>query len=447
MNTARSMLFACLAMLAAAISLSLPAQAVDIREVVTPKGVKAWLVEDKTIPLIAMNFAFRGGSAADPEGKDGLAHFLSGMLDEGAGDLDSAAFQQRVQAKSIKFSFDAGRDEFRGSLQTLSEHRDEAFDLLRLALTSPRFDQEPLERIRGQILLDVQQDSESPEDIASDAWMKTAFGSHPYGRKTKGSLEGLKAVEREDLKALVGRMFAKDGLLISVVGDIDEQTLVRLLDEAFGDLQDTSSMPQTPEAEAVRGPRIEVIKRDIPQSVIQFGLRGIKRDDPDFIAAYVMNFVLGDGGFGSRLTEEVREKRGLSYSVYTGLFPLERSGVIIGGAATVNDRAAETIEILRREIARMAEDGPTEKELAEAKTYITGSYALRFDSNRKISRQLLAIQRDRLGIDYVNQRNALIEAVTLEDVKRVARRLLDADGLVITVVGNPRDVVSNGRSG
>lgn len=447
MKTAKPVLLTWLVILVATLGLSLPARALEIKEVVSSKGVKAWLVEDHTIPLIAMTFSFKGGSAGDPPDKEGLAHFLSGMLDEGAGDLDSAAFQALVQSKSIKLSFDAERDEFEGSLQTLSEHRDEAFRLLRLALASPRFDAEPLERVRDQILLGMQQDNEDPEDIASRAWMKAAFGSHPYGRATKGSIDGIKAVTSADLKALTKRMFTRDGLLISVVGDIDEAALKRLLDETFGDLPETSAMPATPEAEALKGPRIEVIQRDIPQSVIQFGLRGIKRDDPDFIPAYVMNFILGDGGFGSRLTEEVREKRGLSYSVYTGLYPLERSGVIIGGAATVNDRAAETIDILRREIARMAQEGPTAKELEDSKTYITGSYALRFDSNRKISRQLLAIQRDKLGIDYVNRRNGIIEAVTLDDVKRVARRLLDADGLVFTVVGKPRDVATSGRSG
>ncbi len=447
MKTAKPVLLAWLALFIAIVSLTAPARALDIKEVTSSKGVKAWLVEDHTIPLIAMTFSFKGGAAADPEGKDGVAHFLSSMLDEGAGDLDSATFQSLIQSKSIKLSFETERDEFEGSLQTLAENRDEAFRLLKLALTAPRFDQEPLERMRNQILLGIQQDAEDPEDIASDAWMKTVFGAHPYGRNTKGSLAGVKAVSSADLKALTERLFARNGLLISVVGDIDEATLKRLLDDTFGSLPEKSGMPATPEAEALRGPRIEVISRDIPQSVIQFGLRGIKRDDPDFIPAYVMNFVLGDGGFGSRLTEEVREKRGLSYSVYTGLYPLERSGIIIGGAATVNDRAAETIDILRREIARMAEEGPTAKELNEAKTYITGSYALRFDSNRKISRQLLAIQRDKLGIDYVNRRNALIEAVTLDDVKRVARRLLDADGLVFTVVGKPNLTGGGGKSG
>ena len=433
--------------LIAALAFSGPARAFEIKSVTSPGGVTAWLVEDRTVPLVAMSFSFRGGAAGDPEGKEGLSHFLSGMLDEGAGDLDSAAFQAAIQENSVKLSYDTERDEFRGDLQTLSANRDEAFRLLKLSLNQPRFDPEPLERIRNQILLGLRSDAEDPENIAAAAWMKTMFGAHPYGRRTKGTEEGIKAVKGEDLKALTRRLFTRDGLLVTVVGDIDEETLKKKLDDVFGGLPEASGMPDTPEAEVTRGPKVDVIDRNIPQSVIQFGFRGIKRDDPDFIAAYVMNSILGDGGFGSRLTEEVREKRGLSYSVGSDLYPLRRAGLFVGSAATVNARAGETIDILKREIARMADQGPTAKELDEAKTYITGSYALRFDSNRKIARQLLAIRRDNLGIDYVEKRNSLVDAVTLDDVKRVARRILDADGLIFTVVGRPDGVASKGSSG
>lgn len=450
MNAAKSSLLALwglVVMLLFAAGGYTPARAIDIQSVTSPGGITAWLVEDHTIPLIAMDFSFAGGAAGDPDEKAGLAHFLSGMLDEGAGDLDSEAFQRRRDELSVKLSFSAQRDEFEGSLQTLSKHRDEAFGLLRLAITAPRFDPEPLEKVRSQILLSLRRDGQDPATIASNAWMRTAFGSHPYGRPTKGSEETVTSISADDLRSLRERLFARDGLLIAVVGDIDAETLKRLLDEAFGDLPAESGMPAVREAEPIPGPQVEVIERDIPQSVIRFGLRGVKRDDPDFIPAYVMNSILGDGGFGSRLMEEVREKRGLTYSVFSGLYPMRHAGLLYGGAATVNDRAAETIAVLHHELKRMAEEGPTAKELEEAKTYITGSYPLRFDSNRKIARQLLAIQRDRLGIDYVDRRNDLINAVTLDDVKRVARRLINADELLFTVVGRPKDVKSTARPG
>jgi zinc protease len=230
-----------------------------------------------------------------------------------------------------------------------------------------------------------------------------------------------------------------------VVGDIDAETLKRLLDDTFGGLAETSGVPEVPDASPVKGPLLEVVDRNIPQSVIRFGHPGIKRDDPDFIPAYIVNSILGGGGFGSRLMEEVREKRGLVYSVFSALQPLRHAGLLVGGAATMNERAAETIEVVRRELKRMAEEGPSEAELEEAKTYLVGSYPLGFDSNSKIASRLLQIQQDELGIDYVNRRDGLIEAVTIEETKRVAARLIDSDGLVVTVVGKPEGVASTGQ--
>ncbi len=418
---------------------------IDIQPVTSPGGITAWLVEDDTIPLIAMKFSFEGGAATDPDDKAGLAYFLSGMLDEGAGDLDSQAFQQRLADQSIRMSFDAQRDHFQGSLETLSENREDAFDLLELAITEPRIDAEPLERVRRQILIQMSQENEDPEDIASQAWMRTMFGDHPYGRPVKGLPETVSTIVADDLEDLRQRLFARERLHIAVVGDIDAETLERLLDETFGDLEAFADLPEVAEATAVDEPLVEVVERNIPQSVIRFGHEGIRRDDPDFIPAYMVNSILGGGGFGSRLMQEVREERGLVYSVFSSLQPMEQGGILYGGAATMNERAAETVEVVRQQLARMAEEGPTEEELEVAKTYLTGSYPLGFDSNTGIANRLLSIQQDDLGIDYVNRRNALIEAVTLDDARRVAGRIIDADGLVVTVVGQPEGVASTGQ--
>ena len=436
--------------LVAALLTALPADSsarsgVDIQSVTSPGGITAWLVEDDTIPLIAMQFSFDGGAAVDPEDKAGLANFLSTMLDEGAGELDSEAFQKRIAELSIRLSFQAQRDHFEGSLQTLSEHRDEAFELLKLALTEPRFDAEPLDRMRGQILLQIRQDEEDPDDIANRAWMETMFAGHPYGRPVEGSAETVSTIAADDLEDLRQRLFARQRLHVAVVGDIDPETLKRLLDDTFGPLAEESGIAKVPEATPARGPLVEVIERDIPQSAIRFGHGSIKRDHPDFIAAYMVNSILGGGGFGSRLMQEVRETRGLVYSVFSSLQPMEHAGFLFGGAGTMNERAAETIAVVREEFERMAEEGPSEEELEEAKTYLTGSYPLGFDSNSKIASRLLSIQQDDLGIDYVNRRNDLIEAVTLEEAKRVARSLIDPDGLVVTVVGRPEGVVSTGQ--
>lgn len=424
-------------MLAVTLALASSASAIEIRKVTSSKGVTAWLSEDHTIPLIAVRLSFEGGSAADPAGLEGLATFLSGMLDEGAGDLSSAQFQKRIDELNMRMSFSADRDSFSGSLQTLTDNRDAAFDMLRLALTAPRFDQEPLDRVRQQILLSLREDKEDPESIAGAHWMKTMFGDHPYARPVKGTAEGLKAVTGSDLKALADRLFARQGLVISVVGDIDEDTLTLLLDQTFANLPETSTMPEIPAANVTQGPIVNIVERDIPQSVVRFGHAGISRDDPDFLTAYVLNHILGGSSFGSRLMDEVREKRGLSYSTYSVLYPLKGGDLFFGGAATVNERVPETVSVVLEVLRRLAEEGPSEQELSEAKTYLTGSYALRFDNSRKIASQLQGIQRQRLGIDYVIKRNDLVNAVTIEDIRRVARRLIKADALVFTVVGKP----------
>jgi zinc protease len=412
-------------------------QALEIREVKSPGGITAWLVEEHAIPLIAVSFSFRGGTASEPVDKAGVTYFLSGMLDEGAGQLDSEAFRKRRDELSARLSFEATADHFSGSFQTLTESRDASFDLLRLALSAPRFDPEPLERVRNQILLGLQDDRENPEEMAFDGWRKQFFDGHPYSRDTQGTEQGIGAVNADDLRRRRNDLFSHDKLLVVAVGDIDAATLGRLLDHTFGALPATGKPLDVPEAPAAKGPSLNIINRDIPQSVIQFGQAGIKRDDPDFIAAYVMNDILGGSGFGSRLTDEIREKRGLTYSVYTQLYPLFHGAAMFGGAATRNDRVGETIELIKSELKRFSAEGPTPAELEDAKTYITGSYALRFDTNRKIAEQLLGIREQDLGIHYVEKRNSLVEAVTLEDVKRVAKRLIDADALIFTVVGKP----------
>ncbi|CAN5448947.1 pitrilysin family protein [soil metagenome] len=418
----------------------LPAAAIDIKEVKSKAGIIAWLVEDHTNPLIAMQYSFAGGTAADPAGKEGLAHFLSGMLDEGAGDLDSKTFQTKRDDLGMRMGFDDDSDQFEGTFQTLSEKRDEAFGLLRLALTKPRFDADPLERVRQQLLVGAEQNLQDPDRIASAAWMKAALGDHPYTREGEGTPQSLARITAADLRGLHRNLFTRKGLEVAVVGDIDAATLARLLDETFGDLPDTDPPPEPPMAKVADTPSLKIIDRNIPQSVIDFGNPGILRNDPDFIPAYVTSFILGGGGFGSRLTEEVREKRGLTYGVSLGLYPLDRAGLVLGQVGTRNEKAGEALAVVRDTMQRFASEGPTADELADAKTYLTGSYALRFTSNTKIASQLLGLQEENLGIDYVNRRNGLIEAVTLDQTKEQAKRLVQPDRMTIVILGKPQGV-------
>jgi zinc protease len=393
------------------------------------------------VPLIAVDFAFVGGAIQDPAGKAGTANLVASALDDGAGEFDSKAFHNRLERKAVELSFRAERDYIRGGMRTLSENRDEAFDLLRLSLTAPRFDAADVEIDRAQIMSLIRRATTSPGEIANRRWWETAFQGHPYGRPVNGTLESVPTVSVDDLKAYAHRVLARQNLKIAVVGDIDAETLKPLLDRVFGALPEKSDLvPVENVAPQGLGRRI-VIKLDVPQAVVDFGGPGIARKDPDFMAAYIVNNILGGGSFSSRLYHEVREKRGLAYSVSDNLVWLNHSTLFLGGTATRADRTGETLEVIEKEIHRLAESGPTAAELAEAKNYLNSSFALNLDTSSKIASLLVQLQLDDLGIDYFAKRPALIGAVTLEDAKRVAKRLLDG-GLLVTVVGKPEGVAS-----
>ncbi|MCB1434634.1 MAG: insulinase family protein, partial [Alphaproteobacteria bacterium] len=294
------------------------ASAFEVKEVTSPGGIKAWLVEDHAVPLIALNFSFEAGSIYDLPGKEGASQFLTGMLDEGAGEIDSQTFQRQRDELAFRMNFDSGRDFFSGSFQTLSRNRDQSFDLLRLAVTSPRFDPEPLERVRQQFVISLKNDEDDPQTMGSRAWMGEILPNDPYARDTDGTVETMSALTADDLRAAHRRTFTRDVLQVAAVGDIDAETLGKVLDQVFGGLPETADRPAIAPAHLTEGPKIKVIPREMPQSVIYFGHEGLKRDDPDFIPAYVMSEILGGGGFNTRLTTEVREKRGLTYGVGFG---------------------------------------------------------------------------------------------------------------------------------
>lgn len=408
--------------------------AAQIERVLSPGGIEAWLVREPSVPLIAMEFSFKGGANQDPAGKPGAAYMMAATLDEGAGDLNAKAFQALAERNAVELSFRASRDEIRGSLKVLSARQAEGFDLLRLALTQPRFDPEPVERIRAQMLTALKRATTSPNDIGSQLWWRTAFPNHPYSLPTSGTLESVPTIVRDDLTDYAKRVFARDNLKIGVVGDIDAATLGTMLDQVFGSLPKSSQLRPVPQVRPdVLGKRLEVAL-DVPQTVVAFGGLGIARKDPDFIPAFIVNHILGGGSFSSRLYSEVREKRGLAYSVYSYLLPLDATALFMGGTQTRADKADETVGLIQEEIQRLAENGPTLDELERAKSFIQGSYPLNFDTSTKIAAQLVQLQVDDLGIDYWERRNGLIDAVTLEDVKRVANRLLNG-GVLFTVVG------------
>jgi zinc protease len=395
--------------------------------------------------LVTLNYAFHGGATQDEADKSGTANLAADLLDEGAGDLNANTFHERLENHAIELSFQVGRDYFHGSLRSLNEHRDEAFDLLRIALASPRFDADAIERVRGQELSVLQRDTTNPNDLASRRWWETAFPGHPYGRETKGTLESVPRITADDLRGFVHRVFARSQLTVSIVGDVDAKTAGELIDRAFAGLPAKNDLKPVANATPSGLGRRIVINVDVPQSVVTFGGQGIARQDADFMAAYIVNHILGGGSFSSRLYKEVREKRGLAYGVSDSLVWFQRAAVLLGGTATRSDRTADALTVIEQEIKRMAADGPTPDELAAAKSFLKGSYALSLDTSAKIAAQLTQIQLDNLGIDYIQRRGTLIDAVTIEDARRVARRLYGG-GLLVTVAGRPKGLTSSGTT-
>jgi zinc protease len=420
--------------MAVAAMMPLPSHAAaKIQHLMTPGGIEAWFVQDATVPLVAMEFAMDGGTAQDPDGKAGVGNLVADLIDEGSGELDSRAFHEHLDRRAIELGFSVTRDYFRGSLRMLKDNKDEAFDLLRMSLTSPHFDSVDVERIRTQIISGLKRETSNPGSLASRKFLEIAYGDHPYGRPSGGTLESVPTVTIADLKDYVGRVLTKEHLKISVVGDIDAASLSSLLDRTFGGLPAKSRLVPVPDIVANKPPQREFIALDVPQTIVTFGGPGIRRNDPDFMAAFVVNHILG-GGSGSRLYREVREKRGLAYSISDSLVWMDHSALFVGSTGTRADRAGETVEALTNEVRRMAQDGPTQQELDEAKSYLKGSRMLSLDTSAKLASAMLQYQLDHLSIDYLERRNAFVDAVTIDEAKQAARKLW-GDGLLTVIVG------------
>jgi zinc protease len=414
-----------------------PSGAVQIQKVMTD-GLEAWLVEDHANPIIAFRVAFRGaGAAVDPADKSGLARMTAALLDEGAGDLDSQAFQRRLEDLAIRLGFDADLDNFGGSFETLTANRDAASELMRLALTQPRFDPEAVGRIRSQLEASLRSQAEDPDWVANRQLWTALFPNHPYGRPVEGTPESLPRIDRDSLERFAAERLARDRMVLGVVGDITPAQLAPLLAATLGALPAKAVPANVADVRPDANGAVTIVDMDVPQSAVSFAQAGLKRDDPQFYTLTVLNQILGGGGLTSRLFDEVREKRGLVYSVYTGLVPLDHAALILGGAGTANERVAETVGVIRDQWRRLATGGITEAELGDSKTYLTGSFPLRFSGSSRLAGLLVSIQLENLGIDYLDRRNALIAAVTRDDVNRLARDLLAPDKLTCVVVGRP----------
>jgi zinc protease len=423
-----------LAILGALAALASPARAVDVQTLPAGRGEQVWYVSDHTLPMIAMTAAIPAGSSYDPQGKDGLANFAASLLDEGAGRLNSDAFHIALANRAIKLSVSPDRDFLVVQLVTLTDNAKDAFRLLGMALGKPRFDADAIQRVRAQILSTLQQEDEDPSTVANKAFFRAYFHDHPYAHAVDGTPATVSGIGAGDLKAFATTHWVSAGLKIAVSGDVDPATLNRLLASAFGGLLNKPPAPP-PMAIHVGQPGVQVVAMDVPQPTVIFGMPGLLRNDRDFIPGYVANYIVGGGG-SSRLSEQVREQRGLTYDISTSLDDYRRAGVVVGDVATKRGSVRQTIDVIRATLHDFVANGPTDKELADAKTYLTGSFPLAFSSNVDIAAQLNTFQRSGLPVSYLKKRNDLMNAVTSEDVVRAAKRLFNPDAMTVVVAGS-----------
>ena len=427
-----------LAALALTLLTATPLCAAEIRNIDLGQKAEVWFAEDHTVPIIAFNISLPAGSAYDPAGKAGLAAFAGAMLDEGAGQMDSKAFHEALANRAIAFSARAERDYLVISISTLKENAPEAMRLLQLALTRPRFDNEALQKVRAQIIQSLQQDQAEPQRVAARGFARSFFGDHAYAHAMNGEIASIASVTATDLRNFARSNWVKSGLKVAVAGDISAPALAKLLGETFLPVSGANP-PVLPNVGRLGTPGVHVIPLPVPQPTAVFGLPGIMRHDPDFIPGYVANHILGGGDFSSRLMEEIRVKRGLTYGISTSLTAYNKAAVMQGSVATRANAIRQTVQVVKDTLANFAKNGPTQQELDDAKTYLTGSFPLAFASNSGTASQLGAYLRQNLDIGYVARRNSLIQAVTLEDVKRVARRLFDPARLTVVIGGSPAD--------
>ncbi len=415
--------------------------AVDIQEVMSPGGINAWLVEEHSIPFVALEIRFKGGASLDPKDKRGAINLMTGLIEEGAGDMDARAFAEARDALAASFDFDVWDDALSVSARFLTENRAEAVALLRAALVNPRFDQDAVDRVRGQVLSGIRSDATDPNTIANRTFDAMLYGDHPYATSRDGTLESVNALTRDDIVAAHRAVLTRDRIHVGASGDISADELGAILDDLLGDLPaEGAPLPGDVVPRVAGG--VTVVPFETPQSVALFGHEGIPRDDEDFFPAFVANQVFGGNGRQSRLSLEVREERGLTYSVGSVLVNYDYADMVLGQFASANDRVAAAIDVVKDEWARIAAEGVSETELEEVKTYLTGAYPLRFDGNGPIARIMVGMQTIGLTPDYITTRNDQVNAVTLEDVRRVVKRIYQPENLHFVVVGQPEGLES-----
>lgn len=412
-----------------------------IKDVTSRKGISIWVVEDHSLPVISLRFAFSGsGSMHDTVEKQGLARLVSNTMDEGAGDMDSHAFQKTLSDHAITLRFDASRDNYSGHVKTLSKNKETAFSLLKLALTKPRFDSEPVERMRQSNLSRIRHDMTDPEWMAARLSNDIVFEGHPYALNSGGTLTSLKKITQEDLRNFVKESLTLDRLKVVVAGDVNAEDIAATIDDIFGDLPAGSSQGTSQSATVQNQGTVTLYKKDIPQSLVEISMPGIRQDHHDYAVAEVMNFIFGGAGFGSRLMDEIREKRGLTYGIYSGLSMMAETDTIEISASTKNESAAEMIALIKAEMDKMARTAPSDEEVQKAINYLIGSVPLDMTSTDKISSILLHMTTHCIDPNYFDKRENMLRQVKPANILRLSQQYLDPKRMTIVVVGNPANL-------
>jgi zinc protease len=410
-----------------------------IQQFTTPGGISVWLVEEQSIPIMALRMAWETGSATDPEGMEGLTDAVTYLMNEGAGDMDSLAFATRMEELNMGFSCGADSETTYCSANMLTDNANEAMEMIALALNEPRFDQEPFARFQREELIGIRTRETNAGFLAGQARAQALMPDHPFSRiKTADSINALTTemvAQRKDA------IMAGDRLYVTAVGAMSPEELAPLLDEALAGLPAASSVEGIEDV-ALNDPLTApvVVNLPQPQSLVTFTAPAMARDDDEFFPAYVLNYTFGGGGFESRLMKDLRVEKGLTYGIYTGISTSDHLNLWTGGGQTKNESAADFIAGITAQMETIVAEGITEQELSDAKAYLTGSYPLSFDSNAKIASGLMSARLEDLGVDYFDRRNAMVEAVTLEDVNRIAAEYLQPSNFTFIVVGEPEGI-------
>ncbi len=403
----------------------------------TDNGVRVYFVPANELPIVDINVGFDAGAARDPAGKSGLAHMVNVGMREGAGELDGAAIEARLEDVGAQLTNENGRDMSVFELRSLSERTvvQQAAAVLAAILTQPKFPREAIERERQRSLVALAQEKQSPRDTVERAFFKSLFAGHAYSNPPNGDESGIRAITLEDLGEFHKRYFVGTNAVLTIVGDLSRKQAEKLAQTLIGRLPKGQAAPTLPLVPDLHRATVERIAFPSNQSHLLMGQPGVSRHDPDYFPLYVGNYILGGSGLISRLAVEIREKRGLAYSVYSYFLPMRQRGPFIIGLQTRNDQTQLADKVTRETVRKFVLNGPTEEELDAAKKHITGGFPLLLDSNKKIAGNLLNIGFYNLPLNYLDTYASKIEAVTIKDVQDAFRRRVDPERLVQVLVG------------